>query len=1217
MATMQAPAGKPVPPIPARHEALVDGQLHRAVGRIRLFDVLAAVLGLAAGTLLFGLTLMLLDAWLDLPMIARLCAFGGFLLAASIYLVVSLVIPLTRPINPHYAAVRLENTLPGAKNSLVNYLDLREKALPAVIKGAVGAKAARDVSQARVEDAIRSRPVLWLGLLTAGLSVAVLVMLAVMGPAMFFALLGRNFYAFGGAQVTRTQIALLEPASGDATVPVGLPVNFVVRLSGKVPAASAPDHARLLFKYSQNEQLWQERPLIPGDVSEQWTYRLPGNEVHNGFYYRIIAGDAATPEHFVQARSGPIVTGFDVLYTHRPYLRKPQETSKDANLIGWRGTEVTLVAHTNRTVQTGRLIYDGTGRDPIASEPVPDLPNAMRFRLVLDKDGAYRVRFASAEGEHSGDSVAYKIKVTPDHPPVVEITEPADEFVSVAANGTLPIKGKVKDDFGITDVQLRLRMEKGPALEPRPYRPGKFRYDDGGFPTDHDYFDALDMTALRFEGGKTPPLKEGDVIEYWLQATDNCDFPRGQVGQSQVKKIKVLKPVEPKEQRNQRDKTEQAKKQHDKNTAEQRSQENKERQEQAKNQGGQSGEQSSGAKDSRTPEQKKQDEAAQKAAEDFQKEVEKNQEKGESKPDPDKKGESRDQGANPESKNGDQGSNDSKGGNDGKGNEGKSGNEGKGANPNDAKSGNDGKGGSDSQSGKGNNGEAKPQQKDGQGGQDKGAGAGGESKPEPRSGGQDAGTQHGAKSNPNNTDPSKSADSAKGGSHGSAQEKPQGGKQAGEQHAQNKPDPKSGEGKGPGDRDKPGTSGEKKPGGAPKGDEKVGTGHPDSKEGKAAKDDGKAATARGDAGGTPGEGKEAGKAGDQAKGEARAKAKPGQEGPTQAGQGSSHPPSNPSQAKDAASARGDGKEDRTASKGGNPAPNQGAKGTGNPQLDEVNKLAREAAKGNPEEQVNAERRLQQIAKEAKDAKVRQAAEKALKDPESMAGGTEDKTGETPMQTAGGNSGKNGKEDPTKGPMGAGQPDQKGEPKDAAPVSGQGTPTKQPGDTRAQGEGANSQGNEPGTKNPGSTPAAGNPGNQPGGASQGGDRTGDTPPGGTGQEPGSAAPADPLHKKRAAELQLEQLMNRITPDMLKERNWSKEDLLRWQAAMKDRIQRDYQRDLEQARAAGGRSTIPGGFRRGTTGTGTAQDLQNIGKTAAPPEIRRGYQEFTQELSKLKK
>ena len=1214
MATIQAPASKPVPPIPARHEALVDGQLNRAVGRIRLFDVLAAVLGLAAGTLLFGLTLMLLDAWLNISMIVRLAAFAGYMIAAAVYLVFSLVIPLTRPINPHYAAVRLENTLPGAKNSLVNYLDLREKALPVAIKGAVGAKAARDVSQASVETAIRSRTVLWLGLLTTGLTIAAFIMLAVMGPAMFFALLGRNFYAFGSPQVTRTQIELVEPASGNATVPTGLPVNFVVRLTGKIPAASGPDHARLLFKYSQNEQLWQERPLIPGDLSDQWTYRLPGNEVHNGFYYRIIAGDAATAEHYIQARSGPLVTSFDVLYTHRPYLRKPQETTKDANLVGWRGTEVTLVAHTNRTVKTGRLIFDGTGRDAVVSEPVPDLPNAMRFRLVLDKDGSYRVRFASTDGEHSGDSVAYKITVTPDNPPVVEITEPADEYVSVPANGSLPVKGKVKDDHGIADVRLRLKMEKGPALESKPYAAGAFRYEDKGFPTEHDYHDVLDLASLRYEGGQTPQLKEGDVIDYWLEATDNCDFPKGQVGQSKVKKIKVLKPIDAKQQKDQKDKNDQAKKQHDKSTAEQRSQENKDRQEQAKNEG------SSG--DPRSADQKRSDDSAQKSADDFQKQVDQNKEKGESKPEPDsKKGESKGQGANPENKGGEEnkGGSESKSGEENKGGgESKSGENkgGEGSKGGESKSGNGGQG-SESKNGEGKNGEAKPESKsqDGKGGNDKGAGAGGEGKPEPRSGGQDAGSQHGAKSNPNNTDPTKSADNAKGSSHGSSQDQPQGAKQAGEQHASQKPDSKSGEGKGPGDKEKPGTSGEKKPGGEPKGDEKAGTGHPDSKEGKAAKDDGKAATGRGDAGGTPGEGKEAGKAGDQAKGEARAKAKPGQDGPTQAG--SSHPPSNAAQPKDAASVRGDGKQDQSA-KGGNPAPKTpDSKGTGNPQMDEVHKLAKEAAKGNPEEQVNAERRLQQIAKEAKDAKVRQAAEKALKDPESMAGGTEDKTGETPMQTAGGNAGKNGKEDPTKGPMGSGQPDEKGGPKEPGQVNGQGTPTDKTGENKAQGEGSNSRGNEPGTKNPSSTPSAGNPGNNPGGASQGGDRTGEPAPGGTGQEPGAGSAADPLHKKKAAELQLEKLMNQITPEMLKERNWTKEDLARWQAAMKDRINRDYQRDVEKARAASGRSSIPGGFRQGTTGTGTAQDLQNIGKTAAPPEIRSGYQEFTQELSKLKK
>src|SRR5262245_43425921 len=104
-----------------KYEAFAEEQLARAQQRIRLLDLSAALLGLLALTLLYGLLMALLDRGLELPAVARQAAFGLYLVGAAAYLVLTVVLPLTRRINPYYAARRLEETLPGAKNSVVNW----------------------------------------------------------------------------------------------------------------------------------------------------------------------------------------------------------------------------------------------------------------------------------------------------------------------------------------------------------------------------------------------------------------------------------------------------------------------------------------------------------------------------------------------------------------------------------------------------------------------------------------------------------------------------------------------------------------------------------------------------------------------------------------------------------------------------------------------------------------------------------------------------------------------------------------------------------------------------------------------------------------------------------------------------------------------------------------------------------------------------------------
>src|SRR5439155_4827967 len=100
-------------------------------------------------------------------------------------------------------------------------------------------------------------------------------------------------------------------------------------------------------------------------------------EVQNGFWYQVAGGDATTPEYRVQVRSTPLLTGFDVTYHYRPYLNWPDRTTHDQNLQDLRGTEVTLLARTNRMVQEGQLEIDGQ-KGLIPAELVREDPQALR-----------------------------------------------------------------------------------------------------------------------------------------------------------------------------------------------------------------------------------------------------------------------------------------------------------------------------------------------------------------------------------------------------------------------------------------------------------------------------------------------------------------------------------------------------------------------------------------------------------------------------------------------------------------------------------------------------------------------------------------------------------------------------------------------------------------------------------------------------------------------
>src|SRR5262249_35237735 len=97
------------------------------------------------------------------------------------------------------------------------------------------------------------------------------------------------------------------------------------------------------------------------------------------------------------------------------------------------------------------------------------------------------------------------------------------------------------DDFGLVGLKLRLRIENGPALQPKPYRKGEsLRRGDGSYPQVLAYRDFVELSKLQKVGNQPlEPLRPGTQIEYWLEATDNCDYPGPNIGESKHFKVTI------------------------------------------------------------------------------------------------------------------------------------------------------------------------------------------------------------------------------------------------------------------------------------------------------------------------------------------------------------------------------------------------------------------------------------------------------------------------------------------------------------------------------------------------------------------------------------------------------------------------------------------------------------------------------------------------------
>jgi hypothetical protein len=576
----------------SKYDAIVASQLKQAERRVRMLDLTAGLFGFAALSLAYIVGMVLCDSKLLLSQHTRQLSLYLYLAGAALYLFFAVLRPLRLRVNPYYAARQIEQQLPRAKNSIVNWVDLHEQPLPAAIRGALGQRAAKDLSRVDLESTISGRRAYWMGGLAGLFALAFIISYLLLGPRPLLSLLKRTFNPFEEVGVsTRTRIALLKPVDGNATVTVGHGVHFVADVSGKVPDPKATDAVKLLYRYDEGDP-WLERRLIQ-EPSGEWTAALSAIDVKNGFWYKITGGDAATEEYRVGVRAAPAITDFKATYHFRPYVALADEVRRDRELKGLRGTEVFLRVRTNRTLRDGRLEFEGNepeegGATKVASvigQVDAEEANTLLVRLVLEQDGNYRLRFTSTDGEAYRDSTSSSVTAIPDQPPMVELTKPGKD-IRLPVDALLHLEGRASDDIGVKSLVLGMRVISGDKLRGQPYRSEEqLRLADGGYPRELEYKDFVELSRVRSEDGQEVRLRGGMELEYWLEASDACDYPQANVTESKRYRVLLTEPEKNDPKKNQeKQQAEKEKKQHEQKQDQKLQKENQERQQQRQEQ---------------------------------------------------------------------------------------------------------------------------------------------------------------------------------------------------------------------------------------------------------------------------------------------------------------------------------------------------------------------------------------------------------------------------------------------------------------------------------------------------------------------------------------------------------------------------------------------------------------------------------------------------------
>lgn len=473
---IQATVVPPVPPPPpgsAEHERVIQRQLGRTSLHVRLVDLAFSVAVWIVGVLAVLLVAALVDHWIvGLGTIGRGLVLLG-LIAGSVWYFVARMLPLLiRGINPTYAARTIEEATPSLKNSLINFLLLRQdhSGVREVVFQAVEQKAAADIAAVPVEATVDRSRLIRAGYVLCGV-MALFAAYKILSPKDPFQTVARVIAPWADiARPSRVEITDVLP--GNSEVYHGQ----VVTVSAIVSGVREGDPVTLLFSTEDGQTVNRAVPMAVDSGGLRYQCTLPPADenalsaqtsgLQQDVTYRIVAGDAETSEYKLSVVAAPTIIVDRLEYQFPPYTKKAAETvPQQGDIKALEGTRVTIHAVANQPIKSAWQELDPGVKD-VPPEVMQLATEGSRawgtvvLQLKADRKTAwhqaYQVRFFNERGQRSQQPIVHKIEVIRDLPPEVQILQPQRLKIEVPEDGEQAIEVRGLDpDYGLS----RLRVE--------------------------------------------------------------------------------------------------------------------------------------------------------------------------------------------------------------------------------------------------------------------------------------------------------------------------------------------------------------------------------------------------------------------------------------------------------------------------------------------------------------------------------------------------------------------------------------------------------------------------------------------------------------------------------------------------------------------------------------------------------------------------------------
>ncbi len=546
---MQSEAQATLPQTTQVGHDFIRRKINQTRRSVKFAELMAGLMLFVAGSLLYLLTLALVDHWIvGLGFTARLVAFVLYLVGVATFLWVYVAPLLFHSINPLYAARIIEQGQPTLKNSLLNFLFLtkNQQGTRRAVLEAIETQAASDISRLKLDHLVDYTKAIRMGYVLAALAV-LFGLYTVLSPKNPLQTAARVVMPWSDiARPSRVKIVEVDP--GDTAIYQGEQLE----VTAKIHDLGESDQVQLVYSTRDGQLVDQTIPLTPAEEGFLYTATISPSQsgIQQDLYYRIEAGDAVTRDFEVTAMEAPSIDVATVTYDYPDYTQDATVEQKgDGQIRALEGTQVTIRARANRPIEKAYLEFDpqdDTPRVSLNSLPMKvegeDARTAsVRFPLERNVAGtagkyrSYQIRFRTEDGVLNPHPVLYPIDVIRDLEPEIEIVEPAASEVEVPANSTLPMRLRALDpDYAVRQIHIHgtrggERVVEASLLDR---------------PQTGQVIESWNFSPQQYQ------LQPGDVVELIGIAEDNKTDLRGQpqpnVAQSRKRVIRVIEPVQTK-----------------------------------------------------------------------------------------------------------------------------------------------------------------------------------------------------------------------------------------------------------------------------------------------------------------------------------------------------------------------------------------------------------------------------------------------------------------------------------------------------------------------------------------------------------------------------------------------------------------------------------------------------------------------------------------------